>query len=111
MGRLSVLALAATLAVGCTRPYAGPKTLAALGTGLMLAGSAAWIAGAQGNRPGLIVPGLVITAAGTATVMGAGGWLAVAIDCEADPDCPEGEWCRELPAPQGGVPYKQCTQR
>ncbi len=31
--------------------------------------------------------------------------------CDVDPDCDEDEQCREIPAPPGGVPYKQCMTR
>ena len=41
----------------------------------------------------------------------AGGWMAARRRCEADPDCPEEEQCREVPAPPGGIPYKQCIPR
>ncbi len=110
---LVVPALAICLAAGqgCARPYSGPKTLAAIGAGLLLAGSAVWIAAEHGDRRALLVPGFVTTGVGAGAVIAAGGWLAASIACNADPDCPSGEACKELPAPPGGVPYRQCTRR
>lgn len=96
---------------GCARPYAGPKTLAAIGTGLLVAGATAWAVGDRSSRNGLVIPGVVGASLGAATVITAGGWLAASIACDADPDCPDGEACREIPAPPGGIPYKQCMQR
>lgn len=108
---VGALALVAVLAAGCARPYRGPKTLAAIGTGLLVGGSLVWIAGERGDNRGLIVPGVVTAILGVGAVIGAGGWLAASIACSADPDCPEGEECKELPAPPGGVPYRQCVKR
>jgi hypothetical protein len=85
-------------------PYAGPKTLAALGSTLLIGGGAAWSVGERTNRPALITPGFVALAIGTAAIIGAGGWLAGSIGCRADPDCPEGEECKEVPAPRAGSP-------
>src|SRR5215470_6276603 len=101
--------LLCALAVGCARPYRGPKTLAAIGAGLLIGGSAAWLAGERSDRPALTTPGAVTAAVGAAVIIGAAGWMANSIACRADPDCPEGEECRELPAPPGGVPYRQCV--
>jgi hypothetical protein len=55
--------------------------------------------------------GFVAVAVGLAAVVAAGGWMAASVSCDADPDCPEEETCREVPAPPGGVPYKQCVPR
>jgi hypothetical protein len=96
---------------GCARPFSGPKTLAAIGAGLLIAGSAAWIAGERGDRHALVVSGIVTTALGAGAVVAAGGWLASSIACGSDADCPTGEQCREVPAPPGGIPYKQCMRR
>ena len=96
---------------GCANPYAGPKTLAALGSTVLIGGGAAWSVGERTNRPALITPGFVALAIGTAAIIGAGGWLAGSIGCRADPDCPEGEECKEVPAPPGGIPYRQCVKR
>ena len=48
---------------------------------------------------------------GVAAIVAAGGWMAVQVACNVDPDCDEEEQCREIPAPPGGVPYKQCMAR
>jgi hypothetical protein len=108
--RLAAALLIAALA-GCARPYSGPKTLAAIGTGLLVGGGTAWVVGERTGNSGLTTPGAVTAAIGAVLVIGAAGWLAQSIACAADPDCPEGEECRELPAPPGGVPYKQCVRR
>jgi hypothetical protein len=100
-----------TLVAGCARPYPGPKTLAAVGSVLLASGGTAWAVGERTNRSALIAPGFVTTVIGTAAIIGAGGWLAASISCRADPDCPEGEECKEVPAPPGGIPYRQCVKR
>jgi hypothetical protein len=106
------LALAGAVALGgCARPYAGAKTLAAIGLGLMAGGSASWIAGQRTGHGELITPGVVTAAVGAGLMIGAGGWLTATIHCQTDPDCPEGESCREVPAPPGGIPYRQCVRR
>ena len=55
--------------------------------------------------------GFVTVVVGLAAIVAAGGWMAASVACEADPDCPEEEQCREVPAPPGGIPYKQCIPR
>jgi hypothetical protein len=52
-----------------------------------------------------------LVAAGVALAIAAGGWMAGAVGCDADPDCDDAEQCREVPAPPGGIPYKQCVPR
>lgn len=111
MPRILLLAALLAAAPACARPYAGPKTLAAIGTGLLLGGSSAWIVGERANTRGLIVPGYSVTIAGAAAIVAAAGWMAATISCRADPDCPEGEVCKEIPAPPGGIPYRQCMHR
>ncbi len=102
---------------GCAGRHAGARTLAALGAIAVGAGSATWAAGErmegqQGSASTVMSRGGFITAAiGLAAVVAAGGWMAAAVACNADPDCPEDETCREVPAPPGGVPYKQCVPR
>ena len=110
-----VLALAAQ---GCVGRHAGPRTLASVGAVMVGAGSATWAAGDSldgGGHPSasraLATGGFVSVVAGLVAVVAAGGWMAVSVACEADPDCPEEETCREVPAPPGGVPYKQCVPR
>jgi hypothetical protein len=105
------LLLATLLASGCARPYSGAKTLAAIGTGLLVGGSTLWITGERTTHGGLIAPGVATTLVGAAAVAGAAAWLAAAISCRVDPDCPEGEECKEIPAPPGGIPYHQCRRR
>src|SRR5947199_360731 len=60
---------------------------------------------------GLSHGGFITAAVGLAAIVAAGGWMAAAVACNADPDCAETETCREVPAPPGGVPYKQCVPR
>jgi hypothetical protein len=99
------------LAGGCARGYAGPKTLAAVGTVLLVGGGTTWVVGERQHQNGTATLGLVTTALGVAAVIGAAGWWAAATACEEDPDCPKGEECKEIPAPPGRVPYKQCMRR
>jgi hypothetical protein len=103
--------LALALFAGCASPYAGPKTMAAIGSTLLVGGGTAWAVGERTNHPAMITPGFVSTVIGTAAIIGAGAWLAATIGCQVDPDCPEGEQCREVPAPPGGIPYRQCVKR
>ncbi len=107
----AALLLVTCLAPGCARPYRGPKTLAAIGAGLVAGGGATWAIGERQDRGGLITPGFVAAVVGVAAVIAAGGWMATQIACDAEPDCPDGEECREVPAPPGGIPYKQCVPR
>jgi hypothetical protein len=109
---IAVLMLTLLLAsVGCARPYRGSKTLGALGIGLLTSSAALWVAGERGNRESLTKVGAVGSAAGTALVVGAGAWLAASATCNVDPDCPQDEVCREIPAPPGREPYRQCSPR
>ena len=113
------LTLALVLAAsGCVGRHAGPRTLASIGAVFVGAGGATWAAGEGVGRRAhpstaraLIDTGFVAVAVGLAAVVAAGGWMAAAVACDADPDCPEEETCREVPAPPGGVPYKQCVPR
>jgi len=113
------LTLAFALAAsGCLGRHAGPRTLASIGAVFVGAGSATWATGEgldQGMHPStaraLTDAGFAAVAVGLAAAIAAGGWMAAAVACEADPDCPEEETCREVPAPPGGVPYKQCVPR
>jgi hypothetical protein len=111
MLRRAVLVLLLSLSAGCARPYAGPKTLAAIGAGLVIGGSGTWAFAERADQRGLVAPAFVTTVIGAAVVVAAGGWLAASIGCRADPDCPENEECREVPAPPGGIPYRQCVSR
>jgi hypothetical protein len=111
MLRRAALVLSISLGAGCAHPYPGPKTLAAVGTALLVVGGTSWVVGERTNRSAFIGPGVVTSMIGAVAVIGAGGWLAASIGCRVDPDCPEGEECKEIPAAPGAVPYKQCIRR
>ena len=113
------LALAVTVAAtGCRGLYSRPRTVASVGALAIVAGTAAWTAGERlegGSsddvaRP-LVNAGFVAVLAGLAAIVVAGGWIAASVACDADPDCADEEQCREVPAPPGGIPYKQCIPR
>jgi hypothetical protein len=114
-----VLALTIVLAgTSCAGRHAGPRTLAAIGAIVAGGGSVTWAAGEGlegGSHPtaahALTDSGFVAVAVGLAAIVASGGWMAATVACDADPDCPEEEICREVPAPPGGVPYKQCVPR
>ncbi len=95
----------------CARPFRGPKTLGAIGTALLVAGGTTWVVGERSDRDAMITSGVIGTAVGIVAVIAAGGFLAASAACRADPDCPEGEECREIPAPPGRILYKQCMRR
>jgi hypothetical protein len=103
-----LLTLPGLAGVGCARPYAGPKTLAALGAGLLVSGATTWVIGERGDRDSVATAGMVTCVLGAAVVLAAGGWLAAGVACTEDIDCPRNEECREIPAQPGGVPYRQC---
>jgi len=97
---------------GCAGPLRGPRTLGAVGAALAVGGATTWVLGermSDGSTPRLV--GFTGVLTGIAAVAVAGGWLATEISCSVDPDCHEGEECREVPAPPGFVPYKQCVPR
>ena len=92
--------------------------LAGVGAVAVAGGSALWASGegVDGGRHDaasqpLVTAGFVTVLVGLAAIVAAGGWMAASVACEADPDCPEEEQCREVPAPPGGIPYKQCIPR
>ena len=108
----------AVAAAGCRGLYSGPRTVASVGALAIFAGSGAWAGGEAlegGGNDGVARPlvnaGFVAVVAGLAAIVVAGGWIAASVACQADPDCPEEEQCREVPAPPGGIPYKQCIPR
>ena len=105
----------ALLAAGCAGRHTGPRMLAGVGAVAITAGSATWAAGeavsSSDTSRGLVNVGFVGVALGLCAIVIAGGWMAVSVACEADPDCAEEEQCREIPAPPGGIPYKQCVPR
>ena len=108
---LALLLTSLLLAGGCARPYRGPKTLAAIGAGVLVSSAVVWAVGDRRNQRTAARAGLVGAMVGAGLAAAAGGWLAAAAGCSADPDCPEEEACREIPAPPGREPYKQCMPR
>jgi hypothetical protein len=112
------VAAVALLTASCSGLYAGPRTLASVGAFAVAGGSGLWTTGEalQGDsKPAatdaMINIGFTGVVVGLAAIVIAGGWMAASVACEADPDCPEAEQCREVPAPPGGIPYKQCIPR
>lgn len=109
---LATLTLAAGIGCATSSNHARPRALAFAGAGVALGGSGVWLAGENRDQPGrLPAIGLVTVAVGVVTMIAAGAWMAAEVTCHADPDCAEAEECREIPAPPGGVPYKQCVPR
>jgi hypothetical protein len=115
----SAIAVAVALgAAGCAGLHTGPRLLASVGAVAVAGGSTLWASG-EGLEGGshdstghsLVGAGFVTVVVGLAAIVAAGGWMAASVACEADPDCPEEEQCREVPAPPGGIPYKQCIPR
>jgi hypothetical protein len=114
--RIGILLLTGALfAAGCAGRHRGPRVLAGLGALAVTAGSATWAAGEAVSNDttsrNVVSVGFASVAIGLCAIVAAGGWMAVSVACEADPDCPEEEQCREVPAPPGGIPYKQCVPR
>lgn len=111
---LAVLLGALAPGAGCatTAHHFQPRALAFAGGGLALAGSGLWLAGENRAQPGALpAVGLSAVAVGVVAMIAAGAWMAAEVSCQTDPDCAEDEECREIPAPPGGVPYKQCVPR
>jgi hypothetical protein len=115
--RLKLAAVVAAAAVtvaagtGCERPYPGPKTLASIGVGVLATSAALWVAGDRNQNRFMSRTGAVGVAAGTAAAITAGAWLVGEAGCRVDPDCPDDEACREIPAPPGREPFRQCSPR
>jgi hypothetical protein len=114
--RVTALALA-ILCAGCSGRFAGPRLLATVGATTVAGGSVMW-AGGEGfgldagkESPALVSAGFVTVVAGLCAIVVAGGWMAASVACDNDPDCHEEEQCREVPAPAGFTPYKQCVPR
>lgn len=104
--------LAQTMGCATTSHHARPRALAFIGGGLALGGSTVWLVGENREQAGnLPTIGLATVAVGVATMIASGIWMAAEVTCQTDPDCAEYEECREIPAPPGGVPYKQCVPR
>jgi hypothetical protein len=110
---LPVLLFLGTGPTGCaSTQHRRPRNLGLAGAVAAIGGSVVWVAGEQRTDPGYVpAVGLAIVAAGVVAMVTAGGWIAAEVACRADPDCEETEECREIPAPPGGVPYKQCMPR
>ena len=110
-----MLLAAALLAAGCAGRHQGPRLLAGLGALAVTVGSGTWAAGEtvsnENTSRQLVTAGFASVAVGLCAIVVAGGWMAASVACEADADCAEEEQCREVPAPPGGVPYKQCVPR
>lgn len=98
---------------GCSSTqHRRPRNLAIAGAAAALGGSAVWVVGERRSDPGYVpAVGLAVVAAGVVAMVAAGAWVAAEVSCQTDPDCEETEECREIPAPPGGVPYKQCMPR
>jgi hypothetical protein len=108
----------ALVLAGCVGLHSGPRTLAGVGAMVVATGSANWAAGEVTDPSGqsttsrvLIDGGFIAVVVGLAAVVVAGGWMAASVSCHADPDCADEEQCRDVPAPPGGIPYKQCVPR
>lgn len=109
--RLIALLALALASGGCAGRHRGPRTLATIGGVIALGGSTAWVVGERNDNRATLTAGVAAVAAGIAAMVAAGGWMAAAVACNADPDCPDDETCKEIPAPPGGIPYKQCMAR
>lgn len=99
---------------GCamTSHHRRPRALGFAGAATAIAGTGVWIVGERQSDPGQIPAiGLGLVAAGIVAMVAAGGWIAAEVSCQVDPDCEDTEECREIPAPPGGIPYKQCVSR
>jgi hypothetical protein len=114
---VAIVVAAALLVASCTGLHAGPRGLAGIGALAVAGGSGMWAtgelqnSGQDTNSSGIVIAGFVTVLVGLAAIVVAGGWMAASVACESDPDCPEEEQCREVPAPPGGIPYKQCIPR
>jgi hypothetical protein len=115
---VAIALVVASATAGCAGLHKGPRLLAGVGAVAVAGGSGLWATGEGLSGGGhdsashpMINAGFVTVVVGLAAIVAAGGWMAVSVVCEADPDCPEEEQCREVPAPPGGIPYKQCIPR
>jgi len=115
---VAIAAAVALAAAGCTGLHTGPRLLAGAGAAVIAGGSTMWATGEglegvshPASSRALVDAGFMSVVVGLAAIVAAGGWMAATVACEADPDCPEEEQCREVPAPPGGIPYKQCIPR
>jgi hypothetical protein len=110
---LPVLAFLTLGLHGCaSSQHRRPRNLGIAGGLAAVGGSVTWVVGEQRSEPGYVPAiGLAVVAAGVVAMVAAGAWIAAEVACQTDPDCEDTEECREIPAPPGGVPYKQCMPR
>lgn len=109
-----IVVFGSTLITACASSghHRRPRALGFAGAGLAVAGTGVWVAGERQSDPGAIPAiGLGMVAVGIIAMVAAGGWIAADVACNVDPDCEDTEECREIPAPPGGIPYKQCVAR
>lgn len=100
-----------TAGTGCAQPYKGPRTVAAIAVGVLAGSAAIWVAGERADHRAITNIGAAGTAAGTLATVAAGTWIAASAGCRVDPDCPDDEVCREIPAPPEREPFRQCSPR
>ena len=103
--------IGAFVASGCADPNRRAKMLGGAGAVLAVGGGVVWVAGEKLDSDAMVVPGIIGVVAGVVLVIVAGGLMAFETACDADADCPEGQRCREVPAPAGREPYSQCVPR
>jgi hypothetical protein len=114
----ALVAAVALAVAGCHGLHAGPRTLASVGAFSVAAGSGLWGSGEvvdatahPSTSHALVGAGFASVVVGLAAIVVAGGWMAASVACKGDPDCADEEQCREIPAPPGGIPYRQCIPR
>ena len=95
---------------GCTQPYLKQKRLAGLGILTSVPGAVVWAAGDRYNNSRVATVGAMGLALGLTASAVAASWLAASAECDADPDCPDNETCKEIPAAAGNIPYKLCMK-
>jgi hypothetical protein len=109
------LLISLVASAGCAGRHKGARTLGGIGTAVALSGTVGWAVGEslddRSSRDTFTRAGFTAVAVGIAAMIASGGWIALSVTCQNDPDCHETEVCREIPAPPGGIPYKQCMGR
>jgi peptidoglycan/LPS O-acetylase OafA/YrhL len=110
--RIVAVLMAGALSACATAHHRRPRTLAFVGAAAAVVGGGLWVQGERRSGSGTVPDiGLGLVAAGIVAMVVAGGWIAAEVSCQVDPDCEDTEECREIPAPAGGIPYKQCMAR
>lgn len=99
------------LLTGCASPYRTARTVGATGGVLAAVGGALWVVGDDVDRDAVRLPGVTAAIVGAACIATAAALFAAQTSCQADADCPNGYVCKELPAPAGLQPYRQCVPR